>query len=191
MIPEYLYNAKLKTSSNDLDDFKAVYKFFKPKLFIIANSYVPSKEDAEEIVHDVLIKLWEKRGKLDVKSNYVGYIYSMTRNACLDYLRAHKNKLSKVLISDQQELWLNYNALSNDAYSTIIVNELQNLVDNAIADLPEKCQKVFIKSRVDGLGHKEISEELKISTKTVENHITRALRELRVVLKEYLPILFF
>ncbi|WP_276166360.1 RNA polymerase sigma-70 factor [Zobellia alginiliquefaciens] len=190
MEQEYLYNAKTRTSSNSLDDFNVIYNFFKPKLFIIANSYIPSKEDAEEIVHDILIKLWEKREKIDIKSNYTAYIYSMTRNACLDYLRARKNRLSKEIISDQQEYWLNYSALSDETASKIIVEELQNLVDGAISELPEKCRKVFMKSRIDGLGHKEISQEFQISPKTVENHITRALKELRVVLREYLPIFF-
>lgn len=191
-MPENSQTVKSKSPAffDGEDDFNTMYTFYKPKLFTITSSYINSREDAEEIVHDVLIKLWEKKETITVTTNLTGYIYRMTRNACLDYLRSHKNRLSKETTSDQQEHWLNYSALSDDAASSIIAKELQNLVENAVEHLPEKCRNVFVKSRLDGLGHKEISEQLKISPKTVENHISRALRELKTVLKEYLPVLF-
>lgn len=189
---EYSQNVKIKSlpPMGNEDDFNTMYSFYKPKLFTIAHSYIGNKEDAEEVVHDILIKLWEKREKLTVTSNFTGYVYRMTRNACLDYLRSKKNRLSKESTSDQQEHWLNYSALSDDASSQIISQELQSVVERAIKHLPEKCKKVFVKSRMEGMAHKEISEQMEISPKTVENHISRALRELKQVLKEYLPILF-
>lgn len=192
MMPEFSHNAKIDTSPyhEGEEDFKVIYGFLKPKLCVIANSYISSKEDAEEIVHDVLIRLWEKRYKLNINSNFTAYVYRMTRNACLDYLRTRKNKLSKELSADQQEFWLNYSALADDASSDIIAKELQHLVDRAIQHLPDKCKRVFLKSRVEGMAHKEISKELEISTKTVENHITKALRELKSALKGHLSSLF-
>ncbi|WP_318312688.1 RNA polymerase sigma-70 factor [Flagellimonas crocea] len=192
MKPEYLHNLKIEPLSENVmeDDFSVIYEFYRPKLVVIVNSYVPSREDAEEIVHDVFIKLWDKWADLQITSNLTGYIYSMTRNACLDYLRAKKNKLTKEMSLEQQEFWLNHGALADDMASSILARELQSLVDQAIEQLPEKCQKVFKKSRVEGLCNKEISKELEISPKTVENHMTRALRQLRVALAEYLPSLF-
>lgn len=192
MKPEYLHNLKINSLSDNgmEDDFGMMYDFYRPKLVVIVNSYIPSREDAEEIVHDVFIKLWEKWENLQITSNFTGYIYSMTRNACLDYLRARKNKLTKEMSAEQQEFWLNYGALADDAASVILANELQSLVDEAIEELPEKCKEVFKKSRLEGLCHQEISKELEISPKTVENHITRALRQLKVALNEYLPSLF-
>jgi len=192
MKPEYLHNLKIDPLSENTveDDFSIIYEFYRPKLVVIVNSYIPSQEDAEEIIHDVFIKLWEKWDTLQITSNFTGYIYSMTRNACLDYLRAKKNKLTKEMSVEQQEFWLNHGALADDMASSILANELQSLVDKAIEQLPEKCKKVFRKSRMEGLCHKEISEELEISPKTVENHMSRALRQLRVALSEYLPSLF-
>ena len=192
MKPEYLHNLKIDPLSENTveDDFSIIYEFYRPKLVVIVNSYIPSQEDAEEIIHDVFIKLWEKWDTLQITSNFTGYIYSMTRNACLDYLRAKKNKLTKEMSVEQQEFWLNHGALADDMAFSILANELQSLVDKAIEQLPEKCKKVFKKSRMEGLCHKEISEELEISPKTVENHMSRALRQLRVALSEYLPSLF-
>lgn len=174
---------------DDRQGFEILYSFYKPKLFIIANSYITSREDAEEIVHDVLLRIWEKQDRIQLHSNLTAYLYSMTRNACLDYLRAGKNKLSKELTMHQQEYRLHYNAFSDDVASAIILEELQDLVNKSVEQLPEKCRNVFLKSRMEGLNHKEISEELLITPKTVENHISRALRHLRTALSEYLPIL--
>ncbi|WP_318345700.1 RNA polymerase sigma-70 factor [Flagellimonas baculiformis] len=174
----------------DEDDFNVMYGFYRPKLFVIVNGYIPSREDAEEIVHDVLVKLWEKKRTIKIHSNFTGYVYSMTRNACLDYLRTRKNRLSKEMTMEQQEFWLNHGALADDVASSILAEELETLVDMAIGQLPEKCKRVFVKSRMDGLSHQEISKELQISPKTVENHITRALTQFRVALKDYLPSIF-
>ncbi len=192
MTPEYSHNLKTKTIPDygDEDDFNVMYGFYRPKLFVIVNGYIPSREDAEEIVHDVLVKLWEKKRTLQIHSNFTGYVYSMTRNACLDYLRTRKNRLSKEMTMEQQEFWLNHGALADDAASSILAEELETLVDMAIGQLPEKCKRVFVKSRMDGLSHQEISKELQISPKTVENHITRALTQFRVALKDYLPSIF-
>lgn len=174
----------------DEDDFNVMYGLYRPKLFVIVNSYIPSREDAEEIVHDVLVKLWVKKEALKIHSNFTAYVYSMTRNACLDYLRTRKNRLSKEMTLEQQEFWLNHGALADDAASTILSEELETLVDAAIGQLPEKCKRVFVKSRMEGLSHQEISKQLQISPKTVENHITRALTQFRVALKDYLPSIF-
>ncbi|RUA11675.1 MAG: RNA polymerase sigma-70 factor [Flavobacteriia bacterium] len=192
MTPEYSHNLKMKTASDygDEDDFNVMYGFYRPKLFVIVNSYIPSREDAEEIVHDVLVKLWEKKKTLKIHSNFTGYVYSMTRNACLDYLRTRKNRLSKEMTMEQQEFWLNHGALADDVASSILAEELEDLVNTAIGQLPEKCKRVFVKSRMEGLSHQEISKELQISPKTVENHITRALTQFRLTLKDYLPSIF-
>lgn len=190
MAPKSLHSKNVITlpDQDDRQGFEILYSFYKPKLFIIAHSYITSREDAEEIVHDVLIRIWEKQDRIQLRSNLTAYLYSMTRNACLDYLRARKNKLSKELTVHQQEYRLHYNAFSDEVASAIILQELQDLVNKSIAQLPEKCRNVFLKSRMEGLNHKEISEELMIAPKTVENHISRALRHLRSALSEYLQI---
>lgn len=75
------------------------------------------------------------------------------------------------------------NALSND--------DIETLLNNAINKLPDKCREIFILSRMEGLKYKEIADRLEISTKTVENQISIALRKLKVELKDYLPLFIF
>lgn len=114
-----------------------------------------------------------------------GYLYKMTRNACLDFLRSKKNKLAIESNIVQLQNLLNFQAFNNDTASAILEKEIQLQIDEGILGLPEKCRLVFTKSRIEGLRHKEIADTLDISTKTIENHITKALKHLKVHLKEY------
>lgn len=69
--------------------------------------------------------------------------------------------------------------------------DIEKVIVNAIDKLPERCREIFLKSRIEGMKYREIAEELNISTNTVENHISIALKKLRVELKDYLPLLLF
>ncbi|ETN94046.1 RNA polymerase sigma-70 factor, ECF subfamily [Zhouia amylolytica] len=165
--------------------FDTLYELHASKLFEIIRQYVVSKEDAEELLQDVFLKVWKNKNSLDFTNNVTGYLYRITRNTCLDYLRAKKNRLSVESNTLQQIHLLNYHALSNDTASGIIERELQKQVEKSLEQLPDKCKTVFIKSRFEGKKHKEISEELQIAPKTVENHITKVLKHLRTTLSEY------
>ncbi len=165
--------------------FDVLYELYAQKLFHIAFGYISTKEDAEEIVQDVFVKLWKQQEKIDSISNMTGYLYKMTRNACLDFLRSKKNKLAIESNIVQLQNLLNFQAFNNDTASAILEKEIQLQIDEGILGLPEKCRLVFTKSRIEGLRHKEIADTLDISTKTIENHITKALKHLKVHLKEY------
>ncbi len=165
--------------------FGILHNLYFQKLFNIAYGYTSSKEDAEEIVQDVFVKLWKRQEQIASISNITGYLYMMTRNSCLDFLRSKKDKLAIGTNTVQQQNLLDFYAFSNNTASSIIEKELQEQIEEGIKQLPEKCRLVFIKSRLEGLKHKEIALNLDISTKTVENHITKALKHLKVYLKEY------
>lgn len=171
-------------NSGDVLAFEVLFKLYRSKLLYIASQYVTNKQDAEEIIQNIFIKVWSKK---NIQSNINGYLYSMTKNACLDFLRSKKQQLHLDNNLSQLEASINYEALSDDSASLIIEKELNEAILNSIEFLPQKCKDVFVKSRIEGLKHKEISAEMNISTKTVENHITKALKYLKVSLKEFLP----
>ena len=174
----------MKHLNND-EFFAVLYDLYFQKLYKIAYGYVSSKEDAEEIIQDVFVKLWEKRERIRSVGNITSYLYKMARNACLDFLRSKKHGLSIAIDLLQEQDLLNLYALSDDVSSAIIEKELQVQIEEGIKLLPERCKSVFIKSRLYGLKHKEIADSLDISTKTIENHITKALRILKKHLKHY------
>ncbi|UOB17137.1 RNA polymerase sigma-70 factor [Abyssalbus ytuae] len=169
-------------------EFDTIFNLYYDKLLFIAKNYISRPEDAEEIVQDVFIKLWKKKKDLNININLNGYLFKMTKNACLDHLRKKSRQLQKHGHYEQIENWLNYNALSDNNASEIIQKELASQIIEAINILPEKCKHVFIKSRIEGLAHKDISEQLQISIKTVENHIGKALKHMRFHLQEFLHL---
>lgn len=175
---------------NTLQDlqFEDIFNLYHDKLLTIAKNYVMQEEDAKEIVLDAFLKLWKKRKDRNIHSHLSGYLFVMVKNACLDHLRKKSRQLDLHGRSEQIENWINYQALSDKGATDILKNELEDQIKTGIALLPEKCRNVFIKSRVDGLSHKDISEELEISVKTVENQISKALKHMRLHLQEYLHI---
>jgi len=166
--------------------FQLMFKLYRAKLLHFAYSYISNKQDAEEIIQDVFVKIWKTN---TIHTNFNGFIYKVTRNACLDYLRKKKLTLNIENNFQQIEASINYNALADDSASKIIENELEDAILNAVEYLPEKCKNVFVKSRIEGLSHKEISKELNISTKTIENQITKALKQMRLRLSDFLTLL--
>ncbi len=164
--------------------FKILFELYYAKLLYLAKSYVSNKEDAEEIVQDVFVKVWKKRKSITTNIN--AYLFKVTKNACLDYLRSKKYKLSKSNNILQLEAHINYNALSDQTSSAIVEKELEEKIKAGINLLPQKCRKVFVKSRIEGMKNKEISEDLNISIKTVENHMSKAIRHMRMHLREFL-----
>ena len=162
-------------------------KFFKEKyrtLCYIANKYVKDIYIAEEIVQDVFVKLWEKKDQILIKGSISAYITTSVKNNSLNYLK----HASIVKSYEKNEL----SRLANDASDTeeeMHDIELETAILNAIAELPPQRKKVFMFSRIDGLKYYEIAEKMGLSVKTVEAQMGKALKHLRIKLKDYIGIL--
>ena len=131
-----------------------------------------------------------KKDELEITYTLTTYLFTLVKNRCLNFLR-HKLIEEEYNIQMKEELGFKLYALESLDYSYHSETELQEVVKRALDALPERCREVFIKSRIEGLKYKEISEELGISINTVENQIVTALKKLRVELKDYLPLLLF
>jgi RNA polymerase sigma-70 factor (ECF subfamily) len=158
--------------------------FWKP-LFISSFNLLKDKEVCEEIIQDVFIDLWNRRFEIEIKVSLKSYLYACVRYKVFSEFR--KNKLLKV------ELLEEFDKHFQDATpeTKIIYEELMHRVTKVVERLPKKCKMVYELSRNEQLSHKEIAEKLSISTKTVENHITNALKVLRTSLGHYLFLLLF
>lgn len=166
-------------------DFDKIYVMYFSRMHRFAKEYVLSDEDAENIVQDVFLMLWEKRTVLDVQVSLLSYLFSLVKNRCLDFLR------HQIVVEDyKQELSAKLIALEQFNYIFNTDEDLERLFSSAIDKLPERCREIFIKSRLDGKKYREIAEELNLSVNTVENQMTIALKKLRAELKDYLPLLF-
>ena len=168
------------------NNFDKIYVLYYSRMFRFAKEYVLFDEDAENIVQDVFLLLWEKREVLDIQISLVSYLFALVKNKSLDYLR-HK------VIADEykQELSAKLTALELLNYSFTSDEEIEQILMTTINKLPERCRQVFLKSRIEGKRNREIANELNLTVSTVENQMTIALRKLRVELKDYLPLLLF
>jgi RNA polymerase sigma-70 factor, ECF subfamily len=148
-----------------------------------AYSILRDMDEAEDIVQKSFCKLWDQRESLDIQSSIKSYMYRMVHNESLNKVHQQKNR---------QEHNLNYISAMNQTPDTVsehmAASELQLAIDKALEALPTQCRKVFEMSRVQQLSYAEIAKELGISTNTVENHVSKALKLLRVDLKEFLTI---
>ena len=172
------------------EDFEKLYKLYYPKMFAFAKNYVPANEDAENIVHDVFLTLWERKEEIEISFTLTTYLFTLFKNRCLNFLR-HKLIEEEYNSQMKEELGFKLYALEAFDYSYQSEEELQEIIRRALDTLPERCREIFIKSRIEGLKYKEISDELGISVNTVENQMVTALKKLRVALKDYLPLLLF
>jgi len=171
--------------------FKVVFNTFYPRLLRFADSYVDDRFEAENILQDVFLKLWEKWASLPADTNLKAYLFTMVKNQCMDFLR-HRQVVAQHFVDwetvQQQETSFNFYALSQFDPEQMDVEAVERLVENTISELPEQCRKVFELSRYDGLKYKDIADKMGISIKTVETHISHALKILRVTLKDLFPI---
>jgi len=167
-------------------NFDKIYVVYFSRMKRFAKEYVLSDEDAENIVQDVFLLLWEKREVLEIQVSLVPYLFSLVKNKSLDYLR-HK------IVADEfkQELSVKLFSLELMEYSFASDEEIEKIVVDAVNKLPDRCREIFIKSRIEGKKYREIADDLNISVNTVENQMSIALKKLRMELKDYLPLLIF
>ncbi len=140
---------------------------------------VPDPNLSEDIVQDVFYDIWRKRETINIKSTLQGYLKRAAVNKTLNYIRAKKMKFSDI------EKMPETTEKSINALEGIQNQELEKTIHLAIENLPEKCRIVFCLSRMEEMSHQEISDELGISKKTIENHISKALRILRKAVESY------
>jgi RNA polymerase sigma-70 factor (ECF subfamily) len=177
----------ISTSSYEIgDNFDFIYVSYYPRMIRFAKEYVLSEEDAENIVQDIFVMLWEKRDVLDIKVSLVSYLFILVKNKCLDFLKHQTagKAFAQEYIAKQQ-------ALEEISYTFSSDEDIEIVLNNAINSLPERCREIFIKSRLEGKRYKEIAIELDITVNTVENQMSIALKKLRLLLKDYLPLLIF
>ena len=168
--------------------FETLFRLYYDKLTYIARNYLVRAEDAEEIVQNVFLHLLEKHSTLAEVTNMNAYLYTLTKRGCLDQLRHEKVKRNYVDKALHKAIEVQSGFLKDEAASLLLENELGQKIIEGLEQLPEKCKTVFMKSRMEGMKHKEIAEELGISQKTVDNHISRALTYMRLHLKDFLNL---
>ena len=175
-------------------DFENFYITWYSRVKHFARDYVLSEEEAENITQDVFLDFYQKRESLDFHINVIAYLFTSVKNRCIDYLR--RKLLEQEAASRMQEDFdlsfrMKFDSLEAFDVEGLSEDNIKDIIEKALNALPERCREIFILSKLEGKKQKEIAEELEITVKGVEYHITRALKPLRENLKDYLPLFYF
>ena len=176
-----------------VNSFNEIYTSYYKKSFFFAKSYVHDDLAAEDIASESLIKLWEK-----LKTEKIDYIepllLTILKNKSLDYLKHEEVKrtaFESMVDWHQQELSIRISTLESCDPNEIFSDEVESIIRETLKLLPEQTRRIFLLSRFENKSNKEIAEQMGVSIKGVEYHISKALKALRITLKDYLPLFYF
>lgn len=154
--------------------FHELFERYSQPLYRFAFNYLKSKEDAEGVVQEVFFKIWKKRKELKTDTSFKSYIFTIALNTIRKQFnkQAKQNEIKHDILIDFSQ---NKSKFDDQDDYQLLLDKLEDLVQQ----MPEKRRQVFIKKKLEGKSLKEISEELLITPKTVEYHITEAMKFLK------------
>ena len=160
----------------------ALFNRYWDKMLVVACKRLDEPEEAEEIVQDIFFRLWQHRASLELRHSFATYLAVAVKYRVINKLdqlyRLHQRAEHAALYTDQ---------FSPSPEEHILEQEMQQQIESSIKQLPEKCRIIFGMSRQQGLTYKQIAAELEISEKTVEAHMSKALKDIRSSLTITLP----
>ncbi|MDL2255541.1 RNA polymerase sigma-70 factor [Parabacteroides sp. OttesenSCG-928-G06] len=176
-------------------EFDTLYKRFYKKAFLFTKSYVHDVVVAEDITSEAILKLWEviRREKVEYPD---ALLLKILKNKALDYLKhevVKEDVLKNILNAQQEELEMRISLLEACDPEEIFTQDIQQIIKETLRQFPEQTRHIFVLSRYGLYANKEIAEITGLSVKSVEYHISKVLKTLRVNLKDYLPsvLLYF
>ncbi len=179
-----------RAETEDCLTFNEIYNTYYRKAFLFAKSYVQNDFAAEDIVADSMITLWKHWDNKRQKTIHA-FLLNILKNTALDYLKHRRTELSVVEtlhVWEQQELDIQIEALEACNPHDIFSQEMTAIIHSTLHSLSEKTRRIFYMSRFEELSNKQIACRLKLSEKSIEYHITKALKTLQKALKDYLPL---
>jgi len=163
-----------RLKNNDDAALSIIYTKYWQLLYVSSYNILKDKQVCEDIIQELFIKLWNNRHQIEITSSLKAYLYASTRYSVYRQIRAGSVCVEIYPLLERLH--------TPSTYGNIEYKELLEQVNSVVNRLPEKCKEVYKLSREEHLKHKQIAERLNISAKTVENHLTKALRQLRTSL---------
>ncbi len=170
-------------AARDEAAFEQVFKQYYKTLHAYACTILNDEAEAEERVQQVFFKVWERAENLSFQGSVAAYLYRAVHNECLNFLK-HEN------VKSAHRLYVVHRMKNESHTDKTMDKELEQQFREAMNELPEQCRTVFQLSRFEELKYKEIADRLDISVKTVENHMGKALKLLRLKLVDFLFFVF-
>ena len=157
-----------------------------PKIHAFALSYLKNNADAEELLQDVFLKLWEVRASLDISKNIKSLLFKICINLIYDFIR--RKNIEKAYLDYSG----NNQSYSDNTWNEVIYNDMLSNLNQLVAGMPEQRQRIFRLSKEEGLSNDEIAERLNLSRRTIENQLYRAVSFLKdKLLTGSVPVFLF
>lgn len=162
-------------TKDDEAAFSELYIRYKDKLYYFCLYLLKSKEEANDIVQEIFIRIWESRSFINPDLSFSSFLYTMARNRIMNFFRDMDidTKVKEIVASQKI-------TAEETTESQIIYTEYQEILQAAIEQLPTQRKRIFNMSRIENMSHKEIAAELDISVNTVQEHISEALKFIKI-----------
>jgi RNA polymerase sigma-70 factor (ECF subfamily) len=179
--PTVMQTEQLRLDRDNEAEFEKIFKQHFKGLHAYASTIVRDAVMAEEIVQNIFCRLWEKEAQIQIRESVAGYLYRSVYHEGLNYLKHLKVREAYQSYAMEQEKSV------NNVSNHVELRELEDRLEKALSELPEKCRTIFQMSRFEELRYQEIADRLGLSVKTVENQMGKALKLLRIKLVDFLP----
>lgn len=179
---------------SETDVFSKLYTNYRLRFIRFAQTYLSDASLAEDIVMESLAYYWEHRKELKNDENIPAYLLTVIKHKCLNHLRQERLHNERDSLLSEVGLWeldFKINTLSSCDPYELYSNEVQEIVNRTLKKLPSKTRQIFLMNRYENISYPEIAKKLDLNQKTIEYHISKALKELRIALKDYFPSLIF
>ncbi|MDR0756892.1 MAG: RNA polymerase sigma-70 factor [Tannerella sp.] len=181
-------------TTDKLQIFNRLYTDYQKRFIRFALTYVRDLATAEDITADAFVHFWENSDSLTPDTSAPAYILGVVRNKCLAYLQHEQvREVVEEKLREHAEWELRTRVALLEACNPdeLFAAEIQAIIDRTLALLPEQTRRIFTMSRYQNLSYREIAEQSDMTEKGVEFHIAKALRALRISLKDYAPVFLY
>lgn len=164
----------MRLKGGDTEAFRHIYDRYKARLFLFSLKFLRSEEQAEEIVHDVFLKIWEERRGLDPDRSFGSYLHTVCKHHIFNLLkRIARQRRYESVVRD------NFSGTANLTENVVLFREYSRLAEEAINTLPPRRRMVYRLCREEGKSYEEAAEELGISRNAVKDHLVKAGKTIR------------
>jgi len=173
------FNILKKMRKGDLKSFEDLFHKYYPGMCSYAEAILKNDLNAEEVVQDIFFNIWKNRMEMELRGKWESYLFKAVYNNSMLYLRKRKRE-----VLTENEL-LRVEGYASDPGQELQLKEIGGVIKKTLDELPERTREIYHLNRTEGLKYAEIAEMLSISVKTVEANMSKALKALRLSLREY------
>lgn len=171
-------------SKGDQRAFEVLFVYYQPKLVYYLNGFIKDAELSRDMAQDIFLNIWNNKEKCSEIKSFKAYIFKLGKNTICNYY--DHSLVNEKYVAEQLAKPFGTENLEE----IIFAQQLQTLIDMTVSQMPPQRKLIYSMSRIDGLSNNEIAEKLNINKRTVENHLTAALADIRKIIKICIIIFF-